>query len=363
LLGNALSEQALMADGGARSSLRHAAKEAYKAVLDAYEEEWKSKKWVRSEQGTLVALQLKILTSEGRDRARYLGNVVKRLQEERDSRRGYGEELLYVRMNLALRSVELAMSATGPSQETMLGDAIHTCTLSDIYSSRDTSPQNWANLQTLCGTAHSERARYLDNARSASTHIAAIAAHREALEVFTRDTLPLDWARTQNNLGNALHRFAMVADAGERVALLNEAINAIREALEVRRRELRPTEWAASQRNLGEAHHALALLKRDEERTRHFDEAAAFYRAALQVFTQGEFHQAWADTQGDLALLLFDQASDTDGTEKIVLLQAALTAMQQHCEFYSEARDLDQFRRNQLWMESVEEDLRSLDGR
>jgi hypothetical protein len=126
---------------------------------------------------------------------------------------------------------------------------------------------------------------------------------------------------------------------------------------------LRPTEWAASQSNFGEAHHALALLKRDEERTRHFDEAAAFYRAALQVFTQGEFHQAWADTQGDLALLLFDQASDTDGTEKIVLLQAALTAMQQHCEFYSEARDLDQFRRNQLWMESVEEDLRSLDGR
>jgi hypothetical protein len=109
LLGNALSEQALMADGGARSSLRHAAKEAYKAVLDAYEEEWKSKMWVRSEQGTLVALQLKILTSEGRDRARYLGNVVKRLQEERDSRRGYGAELLYVRMNLALRSVELAM--------------------------------------------------------------------------------------------------------------------------------------------------------------------------------------------------------------------------------------------------------------
>jgi hypothetical protein len=62
-------------------------------------------------------------------------------------------------------------------------------------------------------------------------------------------------------------------------------------------------------------------------------------------------------------LLLFDQASDTDGTEKIVLLQSALTAMQQHCEFYSIEYDLDEFRRKQMWMESVEEDLRSLNGR
>ena len=32
----------------------------------------------------------------------------------------------------------------------------------------------------------------------------AVAAYRQALEVYTRETLPQQWAMTQNNLGNAL---------------------------------------------------------------------------------------------------------------------------------------------------------------
>ena len=79
----------------------------------------------------------------------------------------------------------------------------------------------------------------------------AVAAYRQALEVYTRETLPQQWAMTQNNLGIAL-RDQGIRTGGERgTQLLAEAVAAYRQALEVYTRETLPQDWAMTQNNLG----------------------------------------------------------------------------------------------------------------
>jgi tetratricopeptide (TPR) repeat protein len=102
----------------------------------------------------------------------------------------------------------------------------------------------------------------------------AVAAYRQALEVYTRTDLPQDWAMTQNNLGIAL------MDQGERTAgeggtqLLAEAVAAYRQALEVRTRTALPQQWATTQNNLAKA----LLLLQD------WPNAAISYVNVLRVY-------------------------------------------------------------------------------
>ena len=81
----------------------------------------------------------------------------------------------------------------------------------------------------------------------------AVAAYRQALEVFTRATLPQHWATTQTNLGNVL-RAQGEHTAGEAgTALPGRGRGGYRQALEVRTRATLPQDWAATQQNLARA--------------------------------------------------------------------------------------------------------------
>jgi tetratricopeptide (TPR) repeat protein len=68
----------------------------------------------------------------------------------------------------------------------------------------------------------------------------AVAAYRQALQVYTREQLPQDWAMTQNNLGNALSEQGIRTSGEEGARLLAEAVAVHRQALQVRTREQLP---------------------------------------------------------------------------------------------------------------------------
>ncbi len=106
----------------------------------------------------------------------------------------------------------------------------------------------------------------------------AVAAYRQALEVYTRETLPQDWATTQNNLGIALGDQG-IRTGGERgTQLLAEAVAAYRQALEVCTRETLPPQWAQTHNNLAKAYVALE----------DWPNAAASYTNVLQVYPDAE---------------------------------------------------------------------------
>ena len=108
---------------------------------------------------------------------------------------------------------------------------------------RETSPEQWGNLQNNLGNAYSDRIRgdKADNLEN------AIAAYEQALEVSTRTDFPVDWAMTQNNLGNA-YRDRIRGDKADN---LENAIAAYEQALEVRTRTDFPVENAQTLFNLG----------------------------------------------------------------------------------------------------------------
>jgi tetratricopeptide (TPR) repeat protein len=93
----------------------------------------------------------------------------------------------------------------------------------------------------------------------------AVAAYRQALEVYTREQLPQDWARTQNNLGVVLQAQGICAAGAEGQAILAEAVAAYRQALEVYTREALPQDWARTQNNLGDARATLGEYGHDAE--------------------------------------------------------------------------------------------------
>jgi tetratricopeptide (TPR) repeat protein len=82
----------------------------------------------------------------------------------------------------------------------------------------------------------------------------AVAAYRQALEVYTREQLPQQWATTQNNLGNALAEQGVRTSGEAGARLLAEAATAYRQALDVRTREVLPPQWAQTQNNLARAY-------------------------------------------------------------------------------------------------------------
>ncbi|MFN6395868.1 MAG: tetratricopeptide repeat protein [Aphanizomenon sp.] len=111
---------------------------------------------------------------------------------------------------------------------------------------RETSPEQWGNLQNNLGNAYRHRIRgdKADNLEN------AIAAYQQALEVRTRTDFPVDWAMTQNNLGNA-YRDRIRGDKADN---LENAIAAYEQALEVYTRTDFPVQWATTQNNLGTAY-------------------------------------------------------------------------------------------------------------
>jgi tetratricopeptide (TPR) repeat protein len=104
--------------------------------------------------------------------------------------------------------------------------------------------------QNNLGIALRDLAGRTEGPRAAELLSGAVAAYRQALEVYTRGQLPQDWAMTQYNLGNALGDLAERTEGPRSAELLTGAVAAYRQALEVYTRDRLPQQWAAIQSNL-----------------------------------------------------------------------------------------------------------------
>jgi CHAT domain-containing protein len=113
------------------------------------------------------------------------------------------------------------------------------------------------------GNAYAERIR----GDRAENQEAAIAAYRQALEVYTREATPADWARTVSNLAHVYARRIQGDGAKNQEA----AIAAYRQALKVYTREAMPHQHRRVQQDL-----ALTFVV-----SAHWPEAAVAYRGAL----------------------------------------------------------------------------------
>ena len=162
----------------------------------------------------------------------------------------------------------------------------------------------------------------------------AVAAHRQALEVFSRETLPQDWAIAQGNLGIALHAQG-TRTSGERGAqLLAEAVAAHRQTLEVFSRNTATTVGHGP----GQSRQCPArsgYSTSGERGAQLLAEASAAHRQALEVFSRETLPQDWAIAQGNLGIALHDQGTRTSGERGAQLLAEAVAAHRQTLEVFS----------------------------
>jgi tetratricopeptide (TPR) repeat protein len=187
----------------------------------------------------------------------------------------------------------------------LLGEAVAAHREALKVYTREESPQQWAMTQNNLGAVLSSQGERAEGADGVRLLGEAVAAHREALKIFTREQSPQDWARTQNNLGAALMSQGERAEGAEGVRLLGEAVAAYRESLKVRTREELPQQWASTQNNLGNALRSQGERAERAEGVRLLNEAVAAYREAVKVLTREQSPQDWAMTQNNLAKAYF----------------------------------------------------------
>jgi tetratricopeptide (TPR) repeat protein len=139
----------------------------------------------------------------------------------------------------------------------------------------------------------------------------AVAAYRNALEVYTREQLPQDWAATQNNLGAALQEQGIRTGGEAGPRLLGEAVTAYRHALEVRTREHLPYDWEQTQANLLKALVALEdwasvtaiaaeLFRADPDNQEAYGTLKVLYHEKLFQFAEAyAVDQQWLERHPD----------------------------------------------------------------
>ena len=194
-----------------------------------------------------------------------------------------------------------------------------------VYTCKD-FPQQWAMAQHNLAVALIDQAETSDGTEGARLLGEAVQALRDALQVYTRKDFPKDWATTQNNLGNALWNQAKASDSAEGARLLGEAVQVLRETLQVYTRKDFPQQWATAQNNLGNVLWNQAKASDGAERERLLGEAVQAYRETLQVYTRKDFPQQWAATQNNLGATLTNQAEASDGAESARLHGEAVQA-------------------------------------
>ncbi|MFM2380942.1 MAG: hypothetical protein RLZZ143_3525, partial [Cyanobacteriota bacterium] len=146
----------------------------------------------------------------------------------------------------------------------------------EVYT-RDAVPEYWAGIQNNLGLAYSDR---IKNERADNLE-SAIEAFKLSLEEYTRDAFPEDWANTQNNLGAAYYDRIL----GERADNLELAIAALNLSLKVYTRDAFPEQWAGTQNNLGAAYYDRIL----GERANNLELAIVAYNQSLEVYTPTAF--------------------------------------------------------------------------
>ncbi|HEU5383607.1 MAG TPA: hypothetical protein VFV38_50045 [Ktedonobacteraceae bacterium] len=311
-LGNALSDQAAIAEGEEQTRLLTEAINAYRAALQVYTREQTPGDWAMTQNNLGVALRAQAAIAEGEEQARLLT-----------------EAISAQRAALQVRT-------------------------------REQTPGSWAMTQNNLGVALRAQAAIAEGAEQARLLTEAINAHRAALQVRTREQTPGDWAGTQNNLGNALRAQAAIAEGAEQAQLLEEAINAHRAALQVYTREQTPGSWAMTQNNLGVALGAQAAIAEGAEQAQLLEEAINAHRAALQVYspewTPGRF---LAISYQVIVLLLTLALLPTEKERKDVLLHEAQRHLEQVVSRLQATLNADQRARLQTLERAIQESLDS----
>jgi tetratricopeptide (TPR) repeat protein len=188
-LGNALAEQAGLAEGETRATLLEQAVEAYRAALAVRTREAAPADWAMTQNN--------------------LGNAL----------------------------AEQAGLAEGQTRATLLEQAVEAYRAALAVRTREAAPADWAQTQNNLGNALAEQAGLAEGQTRATLLEQAVEAYRAALAVFTREAEPTGWAMTRYNLALAHGAIAdLLAGEGDvrgACAALSEARGDVEAALEV----------------------------------------------------------------------------------------------------------------------------------
>jgi tetratricopeptide (TPR) repeat protein len=316
-LGNALREQALLAEGPQRAALLEQAVAAHRAALTALSPEHTPTDWANTQNNLGLALATQAGLAEGPQRAALLEQAVAALRAALSvhSREETPVNWAQAQNNLGLALTDQAELAEGPQRAALLEQAVAALRAALSVLSPEETPVVWAASQNNLGLALTDQARLAEGPQRAALLEQAVAALRAALSVRSREETPVAWAGSQNNLGNTLTIQAQLAAGSQRAALLEQAVTAYRAALSVFSREETPVNWAQAQNNLGIALTDQAGLAEGPQRAALLEQAVAALRAALSVYSREETPVAWAGSQFNLALFYFDRASDVVETQ------------------------------------------------
>lgn len=142
---------------------------------------------------------------------------------------------------------------------------------------REIAPREWA-------AAHNKLGQILyrldlTEADAEMTHLRrALAAFRNAMQVYTRIDAPERWADVMNNYAQAAQ---VLGGNLQNAKILQNSIQACRNALEIRRREKAPIQWASTQNTLGTG---LFLLGKMTRRAEYLEAATEAFEAALSMY-------------------------------------------------------------------------------
>ena len=187
---------------------------------------------------------------------------------------------------------------------------------------------NLANVLQIQGdrTGGSEGMAFLDR---------AILAYEDILSVYTRQDLPKDWAMATNNLGNALLTQGERIGGPESLPLLARAVAAFEDALTVRTSHDMPEQWAATSNNLANALQAQSKQAVGEEGDLLLTRAITVYEGALSVYDRLDLPVNRAMATNNLANALGRWGRRTGGSEGVAIFSRAVAARQDALTVYT----------------------------
>jgi len=219
-----------------------------------------------------------------------------------------------------------ADSAKGKSRMELLGAAVAAYREALQIYTPESSPGNYAYAQYSLGKALKSLATTLIGEEKLEKITESAAAQREALKIFTIGSDPENYAQAQNSLGNALRDQARYMEGEEKREKIDEAVVAHREALRVFTLESDPDNYAMVQNNLGNASDSQAEFFSGREKLRCLDEAVKAYMETLKVYDFKSFPERYSGTQINLCGSLLAQARFSSGPARLDKFNAAISS-------------------------------------
>ncbi|WP_417795633.1 cyclic nucleotide-binding domain-containing protein [Terasakiella pusilla] len=140
---------------------------------------------------------------------------------------------------------------------------------------RDSFPQEWAELQMMIGQLLFKKDQINGNDMALRE---SIAAYQSALQVYSASTAPKRWGDAKHHLARALQ---LLGSQHGDLDMIARSAEACREALSVRSKMHAPMLWAATQNNLGSA---LFMLCQKTRKPETAEAAVKAFQAAFDVY-------------------------------------------------------------------------------